>query len=305
MEEYQVKLENIFSGPLDLLLYLVKKDEVDIYDIPISRVTDQYIRYVEMIKSFDLDLAGDFIVMAATLMEIKSAMLLPKTDLDDEEDIDEGDPRSRLIRQLLEYKRFKDAAGILELKAGEHQHRYRRPETYIKQITPDKEPELDLEEISVWTLLETFDNLMQATGRYRDYSQIKDDTPIDIYEIEILDRLQCEGPLTFEHIFEGRTNIVVLSGLFLAMLELMRDRLVWAEQSVNTGTIYLRALTDVPAETAVQNAIITSAEESEDAAPLQFPNEAGSSKSEESPEAFDEADDSQTQQDEILQDQQD
>jgi segregation and condensation protein A len=260
LSQYQVKLENIFSGPLDLLLYLVRKDEVDIYDISISRITGEYIKYVELLHSFDLDLAGDFIVMAATLMEIKSAMLLPKADPDEDIDEDEGDPRSQLIRRLLEYKRFKDAASILDLKAGEQQHRYRRPETYINRIKPDQEPELDLEEVSIWTLLETFDSLMKATGRYQDYSQIKDDTPIDIYEIEILERLQQEGPLTFEHIFEGRTNKLMLVGLFLALLELIKDRLIWAEQSENTKTIYLRSLTDEPAELAVQNAIITSEE---------------------------------------------
>lgn len=260
MSEYQVKLENVFSGPLDLLLYLVRKDEVDIYDIQISGITRQYIQYVEMIKTFDLDLAGDFIVMAATLMEIKSAMLLPKADPDEQGEDEGGDPRSDLIRQLLEYKRFKDAASILDLKAGQQMHRYPRPETYIKHLEPNQEPELDLEEISIWTLLETFDHLMKATGRYQDYSQITDDTPIDIYEIEILGRLQNEGPLTFEHIFEGRTNRIILAGLFLALLELIRDRLIWAEQSENTKTIYLRSLTDEPAELAVQNAILTSEE---------------------------------------------
>ncbi len=260
MSEYQVKLENVFSGPLDLLLYLVRKDEVDIYDIHISGITRQYIEYVEMIKTFDLDLAGDFIVMAATLMEIKSAMLLPKADPEAQGEDEGGDPRSDLIRQLLEYKRFKDAASILDLKAGQQLHRHPRPETYIKHLEPNQEPELDLEEISIWTLLETFDHLMKATGRYQDYSQITDDTPIDMYEIQILDRLQTEGPLTFEHIFEGRTNRLVLVGLFLAMLELIRDRLIWAEQSENTKTIYLRSLTDEPAELAVQNAILTSEE---------------------------------------------
>ncbi len=262
MGDYQVQLENIFSGPLDLLLYLVRKDEVDIYEISISRITSQYIDYIDMLKNLDLDLAGDFIVMAATLMEIKSAMLLPKADIDDEEDEDSGDPRSRLIRQLLEYKRFKDAAGVLDLKADQQQHRHKRPETYIKSLQSNKqEPELDIEEVSIWTLLETFDSLMKATGRYQDYSKIKDDTPIDVYEVEILDRLQQEGPLTFEHIFEGRSNKLILVGLFLAMLELIRDRLIWAEQSENTKTIYLRPLTDEPAEIAVQKAIIASEEE--------------------------------------------
>lgn len=263
MSQYQVTLENIFSGPLDLLLYLVRKDEVDIYDIPISNITKQYIQYVEMIKSFDLDLAGDFIVMAATLMEIKSAMLLPKTNPDQQDDEGSSDPRNELIRQLLEYKRFKDAASILEFKAGNQMHRYPRPDSYIKQISPDQEPQLDIEQVSIWTLLETFDSLMKATGRYQDYSRIQDDTPIDVYEIEILDRLQTEGPLTFEHIFDGRNNRLAIVGLFLAMLELIRDKLIWAEQSETTNTIYLRALTDVPAEMAVQNAIIASENDSD------------------------------------------
>ena len=112
MADYRVDLE-IFAGPLDLLLYLVRKDEVDIYDIPISRITDQYIRYIEMLKSLDMDLAGDFLVMAATLMQIKSAMLLPKAEPEMIGEDEFSDPRAELIRQLLEYKKFKDAANLL------------------------------------------------------------------------------------------------------------------------------------------------------------------------------------------------
>ena len=111
MADYRVNLE-IFAGPLDLLLYLVRKEEVDIYDIPIAKITDQYLRYVEMLKSLDIDLAGDFLVMAATLMQIKSAMLLPKAEPDQLGVEDLTDPRAELIRQLLEYKRFKDAITI-------------------------------------------------------------------------------------------------------------------------------------------------------------------------------------------------
>ncbi|GAJ22685.1 unnamed protein product, partial [marine sediment metagenome] len=104
---------DIFAGPLDLLLYLVRKDEVDIYDIPIAKITDQYIRYIEMLKSLDIDLAGNFLVMAATLMQIKSAMLLPKAEPEQLHADDLADPRAELIRQLLEYKKFKDAANLL------------------------------------------------------------------------------------------------------------------------------------------------------------------------------------------------
>ena len=126
MADYHVNLD-IFAGPLDLLLYLIRKDEVDIYDIPLARITNQYIRYIEMLKSLDIDLAGDFLVMAATLMQIKSAMLLPKADIDQDDAEDSLDPRAELIRQLLEYKKFKDAANILSGAAEEQKERFVTP----------------------------------------------------------------------------------------------------------------------------------------------------------------------------------
>ena len=264
MSEYQVQLNEVFSGPMDLLLYLVRKEEVDIYDISISQITTQYLNYIDILHKLDTDIAGDFLVMAATLMEIKSAMLLPSASIDDEDVGPDGDPRSDLIRQLLEYKKFKDTAGLLELRAQGQMHRHKRPDGYIKRLDDDKEPELDLEEVSVWTLLETFDTLMQATGRYRDYSLIKDETSIDEYEVEILDRLQKEGPLTFEHIFQGKQTRLMMVGLFLAMLELIRDKLIWAEQSDETEVIYLRPLTDQPAEEAVSNAMLANSDFSEE-----------------------------------------
>lgn len=254
MADYRVNLE-IFAGPLDLLLYLVRKEEVDIYDIPIAKITDQYIRYIEMLKSLDVDLAGDFLVMAATLMQIKSAMLLPKEEPDQYSEEGLDDPRTELIRQLLEYKKFKDAANQLNAAADEHKERYPRPGTIVEQFKPDAEPEIDIEQVSIWDLLEAFDTICKAVGNVGDISRISDDTPIDLYQIEILHRLQTEGPMTFERIFESRTNRVVMVGLFLALLELIREKLVWIEQPV-PSSIYLRPLTDEPAEQAVQNAII-------------------------------------------------
>jgi segregation and condensation protein A len=255
LADYRVNLD-IFAGPLDLLLYLVRKEEVDIYDIPIAKITDQYIRYIELLKSLDIDLAGDFLVMAATLMQIKSAMLLPKAEPDQFADDDLSDPRRELIRQLLEYKKFKDAANLLNIAADEQQERFGRPGTIVEQLKPDAEPEIDIEQVSIWDLLEAFDLVCKATGNVRDISRIQDDTPIDLYQIEILHRLQTEGPMTFERIFESRTNRVVMIGLFLALLELIREKLIWAEQSANSS-IYLRSLTEEPAEQAVQNAIVT------------------------------------------------
>jgi segregation and condensation protein A len=250
---------------LDLLLYLVRKEEVDIYDIPIAKITDQYIHYIEMLKSLDIDLAGDFLVMAATLMQIKSAMLLPKADPESDlsgEDL--TDPRTELIRQLLEYKKFKDAANLLGAAADEYHQRFARPDSIIEMLkrepgqnedgSSDYEREVDIEQVSIWDLLEAFDTICKATGSVPDISRIKDDTPIDLYQIEILHRLQEEGPMTFERVFESRSDRVVMIGLFLALLELIRDKLVWAEQSASA--IYLRALTDEPAEQAVQKAIL-------------------------------------------------
>lgn len=254
MAAYRVNLD-IFAGPLDLLLYLVRKEEVDIYDIPIATITDQYVRYIEMLKILDIDLASDFLVMAATLMEIKSAMLLPRAGPGQFEVDDLSDPRAELIRQLLEYKKFKDAANLLAAAADEHREHFPRPDSVTERLKPDTEPEIDIERVSVWNLLEAFDSIMKATSSIRDISHIKDDTPIDLYQIEILHRLQTEGPMSFERLFEPGTNRFVMIGLFLALLELVREELVRAEQTQPAASIYLRPLTDEPAEQAVQKAI--------------------------------------------------
>ena len=260
MTEYRVNLD-IFAGPLDLLLYLVRKEEVDIYDIPIARITDQFVKYVEMLKRLDIDLAGDFLVMAATLMEIKSAMLLPQPEAGQPGYEDIIDPREELVRQLLEYKKFKDAANLLEDSAEVRKERFTRPDSLIAALKSDQQDEVDIEQISIWTLLEAFDGIMQATGRMAQLDHITDDTPIDLYEIDILHRLQAEGSLTLESIFQGRTNRMVLAGLFLAMLELIRLSLIRAEQTRKlSAPIYLRALTDEPAAEAVRNAIIADEE---------------------------------------------
>ncbi len=255
MADYRVNLD-IFAGPLDLLLYLVRKEEVDIYDIPLAKITDQYLRYLEMLQQLDIDLAGDFLVMAATLMEIKSAMLLPKAEPEQIGQEQAGDPRAELIRQLLEYKKYKDAANLLDAAAERQQERFGRPASLLRQLVPEAEPEVDLDRVSIWDLLEAFDSVCKAIGTQAYNGHIRDDTPIDLYQIEVLHRLQTEGPLTFERIFDARPNRLVMVGLFLAMLELIRDKLIWAEQVENSAQIYVRALTDDPPEQAVQRAIM-------------------------------------------------
>ncbi len=244
-----------------MLLYLVRREEVDIYDIPIARITEEYIHYVEMIKMLDVELAGEFLVMAATLMEIKSVMLLPADELNvlaDEQD----DPRAELIRQLLEYKKFKDAANLLKISAENQEQKFPRSDNIIAGLEPGSEPELDIDQLSVWDLLSAFDSMMKATGGVMDISHISDDTPIDLYQIEVLHRLQTEGAMGFARIFQDKKNKMVMIGLFLAILELVRERLIAAEQAKPDMPIYLRALTDEPPEGAVHNAIIAQAEQS-------------------------------------------
>ena len=260
MSDYRVNLD-VFSGPLDLLLYLVRKDEVEIYDIPIANLTAEYIRYIDLMEMLDIEVAGDFVVMAAALMEIKSAMLLPADDvsaLDDEETLD---PRGELIRQLLEYKKFKDTANILRASSEQQGQKFARSGNILSALEPDAEPELDMEQINIWDLLGAFDTVMKATGNYMDISHITDDTPIDLYQIEVLHRLQSEGPMSFERIFEGRKNKLVMIGLFLSILELARENLITAEQAKADMPIYLRSLTDVPAEQAVEQAIYATEEQ--------------------------------------------
>ena len=260
MSEYRINLD-VFSGPLDLLLYLVRREEVDIYDIPLAKITAEYIRYVEVIKMLDVDLAGEFLVMAATLMEIKSAMLLPADEVNALAEDEGGEKRTELIRQLLEYKKFKDAANMLKLSAESQEQKFPRSDNIITSLKPNAEPELDLDQINVWDLLSAFDTIMKATGNMMDISHIADDTPIDLYQIEILHRLQTEGPMNFVRLFADKKNKLVMVGMFLAILELVREKLITAEQAKPGMPIYLRSLTDAPAEQAVRNAILTQIEQ--------------------------------------------
>ena len=260
MSDYRVNLE-VFSGPLDLLLYLVRKEEVDIYDISIAKITEEYIHYIEILKMLNMELAGDFLIMAATLMEIKSAMLLPADELEDTDQGEAIDPRRELIRQLLEYKKFKDAANMLKSSADIQKQRYQRNDTILPKLSQEEEPQIDMEQLSIWDLLSAFDTVMKSIGTMMNISHISDDTPIDLYQIEILHRLQSDGAMSFERIFEGKKNKLVMIGLFLAILELVREKLITAEQADGAGSIYLRTLTDEPAEEAVRKAILTTTDE--------------------------------------------
>lgn len=246
MPDYRVNLE-IYNGPLDLLLYLIRREEVDIYDIPIARITGQYVQYVEMLKDLDPNLAGDFLVMAASLMELKSRMLLPTPPPEEgQEDSLEIDPRAELVRQLLEYKNFKDAAGDLQSAAKLQALKFPRHPPALKE---QKEPELDIEDVQIWDLLDAFDNLMAAIGAEAALHEvIYDDTPIELHSVDILDRLERDGAMSFKQIFAGRTSRSEIVGLFLALLELVRKKLILASQDANFGEIFVHINPDPPEE---------------------------------------------------------
>ena len=182
-------------------LYLIRREEVDIYDIPISRITEQYIKHVELLHQIDPDAVGQFLVLAATLMEIKSRMLLP-TPPEEVAEEDTIDPRSDLVRQLLEYKRFKDAAGDLQARAEEFGKRFPR-----SPVIPDKDS-MDLEDAEVWDLMAAFNKLMQQTGRTGYQHQVVyDDTPIATHALNIVDQLQKQGgSVEFANIFAGKSR---------------------------------------------------------------------------------------------------
>ena len=245
--EYRVDLE-VYTGPLDLLLYLIKRDELDIYDIPISRITDSYVQYLHQLKDLgassglDINVAGEFLVMAATLIEIKSAVLLPRPPVDAAEGAgavqELTDPRYELVRKLLEYKHFKDAAGQLEDRQIQHQDRFPRSPARAEG-QDDDDPPVDLEEVQIWDLLESFSRLMQEVGirKPRAHEITYDDTPIDLHAADIEDRLRREGKLTMRQLFIGRKSRSEMIGLFLALLELIRQKKVMAHQSEMLGEI--------------------------------------------------------------------
>ena len=236
---YKVKLD-VFEGPLDLLLYLVRKDEVDIYDISIERITKQYLEYLEAMESIDVEIGGEFIVMAANLLYIKSRTLLP-ADLQgpDEEEVEQEDPRWELIRQLIEYKKFKEAAGELR----------DREELAVKLFgrSPSAPPAdggatLLAGEVGALDLIAAFqrvlDRLEKKKGAER---EIEADRFTVSEKIEFVLKVLPESePLRFEELFAGQTTRGEVVATFLALLELVRLRHVLVRQEGSFGDILLQ-----------------------------------------------------------------
>ncbi|MCI0640075.1 MAG: segregation/condensation protein A [Gemmataceae bacterium] len=232
--DYNVDLD-IFRGPLDLLLFLVKRNEVDIVDIPIARIAEQFLEYLNLLQMIDVDWAGEFLVMAATLMEIKSRMLLPRQEELTSED---EDPRQELVKQLIEYKKYKEAAAMLEEQAEKQTARL--PRFSLEAPSPLDPARQPLRRVELWDLVSAFGRLMRETNALAPRQIVMDETPIHVHMERILDLLRIRQRVTFTEIFAPPHNRGRLLGLFLAILELIKSTHIEAEQPESFGDIWLR-----------------------------------------------------------------
>jgi len=276
--DYRVKLD-AFEGPMDLLLFLIRRAEVEIAEIPISTITEQYMAYLREggVESIDIEKAGEFVVMAATLMEIKSRMLMPKVEPEEGEERsgggrkseDVGDPRSDLIRQLLAYKKYRDAAGQLQERLTEWESRFptgraaydsKRVSAVISEMA-----DVDIEDLELVDLLSAFARVIDSVdmSRVGEHHVVVDDTPIELHAADLMDRLTREakawaertaagegeaegvreGEVEFSRLFAGRSRGEMI-GLFLAMLELVRQRRVGVRQDAANQRIMLVVRTE-------------------------------------------------------------
>jgi segregation and condensation protein A len=240
-DAYKVELE-AFQGPLDLLIHLIKKNEVNIWDIPIALITTQYLGYIELMQELDLDVAGEFLVMAATLIHIKSRMLLPRPDPAQEDD--EEDPRKALVDRLLEYQKFKAAANVLFERETVRSAQWQRPDQAVAAIAgEDIEPELEVDLFS----------LMAAFKAVLDRQKSRPVVRLPAAQISIEDRIaQLLGRLSeteacgFEELFEDAHSKAALIVTFLALLEMIRVKIVRVFQAGMFGSIRVYRQTPAP-----------------------------------------------------------
>jgi len=224
--DYKVKLA-VFEGPLDLLLYLIKRDEINIYDISLERITSQYLDYLQAFKELNIELAGEFIVMAANLIYLKSRSLLPRDQQPPEDDAGEDDPRWELIRQLIEYKKFKEAATELNLRALEQGRMFVREAGSVSGL---EEP-LRLGEVGIFQLISAFQTVIKRIEARQDVQEIFSERFSVSEKIDsILQRVASGTRLRFSDLFGAAASRVEVVVTFLALLELIRLRQVRAIQ---------------------------------------------------------------------------
>ncbi|MCA9289588.1 MAG: segregation/condensation protein A [Phycisphaerales bacterium] len=255
-EEYRVSLD-AFQGPMDLLLYLIRRAEVDVQDIRIAEITDQYLAFLRGIDAIDIDVAGEFLVTAATLIEIKSRSLVPVDRTSSSEDGADGesgdgeslDPRFELIQVLLAYQRYRVAAETLNGQRLEHARRFALRPTRRRRERDADVPLFELEDLHVLDLQESYERIAASIDftRLGDHHVEIDDTPIALHQEDLLDRLERspEKRLTLQESFEGRT-VGQRVGLFLAMLELTRLRRIRVSQEHVRSDIIVEMAEDEP-----------------------------------------------------------
>ena len=232
--DFRVQLD-VFRGPLDLLLYLVRKHEVEIADIPVALITEQYLAHLEVLQQLDVNDVGDFLELASTLIEIKSQMVLPRGG---EEEQAWDDPRDELVARLLEYKRYKDAASMLEDRSRDWQQHYPRLASDLppRQVDPAGQP---IHEVELWDLVSAFGRILRDSQAVQPQAIVFDETPIQVYMQRIHGKLAGEKRMAFSDMFQPGMHKSAIVGVFLAVLELVRHHSVTAEQSDLHGEIWI------------------------------------------------------------------
>ena len=241
-DDYKVELE-VFEGPLDLLLYLIRRDEVDIYNIPIEQITSQYMEYLDVMRMLDLNIAGEFIVMAATLMMIKSRMLLPVDERPEIEE-EEEDPRWDLVRQLVEYKKFKDAAIHLQDMEFHQEHVFDQGGHSLS--LPEDSTDVSLQDVSLFDLIAAFSTVLKQ-ARAEDIGEIAGDRFTVRDKIDaILLAVRGGEKVAFSALFTAEASRSEILCTFLALLELIRLCQIKAVQKRRFGEIMIRASDGLP-----------------------------------------------------------
>ena len=238
LEEFRAELD-VFSGPLDLLLYLIKRDEVDVLDVPISQITDQYLQALRAMQLFSVNVAAEFTVMAATLMEVKSRSLLPESRLEEEA---EEDPEGELVHRLLQYRNFKAAAALLGEMARAGAQTFTRGIGDEFPLALPLEPQIRLEDLNIWDLASAYAGVLRQTRMSEPIHIVYDEVPVAAYVEEVLRRLQeSGGQVDFLSFFREKRSRPRIVGVFLALLELaMRRRISIRQHKEAQMTISLR-----------------------------------------------------------------
>lgn len=250
-QEYEVRLD-LFEGPLDLLLYLVNKSEVSIVDISVSQIASQYIQYIDLLRDMNIDVASEYLHMAATLVRLKARELLPPQENEEIEQEDGIYNREQLIQQLLEYKKFKEAAGTLKIMEAEQFGAYVRGRADVIESS-SSDDEVDLGNLSVFDLLTAFKRILErAKDSPEEYRHVVavDNVKIDDKIEHILSRLTEVDEVAFDELFEGDYRRIVLVVTFMAILELVKMQEIQFRQEENFGQIFVSKRQKTGTETA-------------------------------------------------------